>query len=82
MFATDTPFPRGVSRLNVPPCAVYVGSNDMSVYALNGTTGTPRWAFLTGGEVQSAAAIGGSTVYIGSNDGSLYAIDGTLSISS
>lgn len=56
---------------------VYFGGSDSRVYALDGATGIQRWAFTTGGAIDSTPAIGtDGTVYIGSSDGSLYAIDG------
>jgi outer membrane protein assembly factor BamB len=53
-----------------------VGSNDGSLYALNGTTGQKVWEFLTGGEVGSSPAIGADgSVYVGSADTRLYALE-------
>ena len=45
-----------------------------------GPDGTLRWAFTTGGDVRSSAAIGNGVIYIGSFDAQLYAVhaDGTL----
>jgi outer membrane protein assembly factor BamB/type II secretory pathway pseudopilin PulG len=76
---------------------IYVGSDDRKVYALNPTARTAglpfpqagEWAYTTGGEIESSAAIddGGTpgnksddTIYIGSDDHYLYAIraNGTL----
>lgn len=56
---------------------IYVGSTDGAVHALRGASGSKRWEFTTGGEVNSSAAIGADGgVYISSNDGKLYALDG------
>ena len=54
---------------------VYIGSYDNKVYALNGATGTKKWEFATGGDVESSPAIGtDGTLYIGSNDNQVYAL--------
>jgi len=53
---------------------VYIGSGDGSVYALNATTGAPRWSYATGSSVVSSPAVANGVVYIGSNDGKLYAL--------
>jgi outer membrane protein assembly factor BamB len=59
-----------------PDGAVYFGSADGKVYALN-SNGTLRWALRTGGAVWSSPAVGGDgTVYVGSLDGKLYALGG------
>ena len=57
--------------------AVYVGSDDKKLYAINGKNGAKLWEFRTGGEVRSSPAIGSDgTVYVGSayRDKKLYAI--------
>jgi len=44
-------------------------------------TGTPKWSYTTGGEINSSPAIGADgTIYVGSDDNKLYAINpnGTL----
>ena len=57
--------------------AIYVGSDDKMVYALDGQTGSKKWEFKTGGEISSSPAIGADgTVYAGSNNKNVYAIDG------
>ncbi|MCE5249078.1 PQQ-binding-like beta-propeller repeat protein [bacterium] len=59
---------------------VYVGSNDMYLYAIQ-SDGTLKWKFQTGGQIFSSPAIGSDgTVYVGSIDTYLYAVksDGTL----
>lgn len=55
--------------------AVYFGSFDGSVYAVNKSTGTLIWEFETDGEVRASPTINNGTVYISSYDGSLYALD-------
>ena len=55
--------------------AVYVGSNDHFVYAVNAANGRKRWAFKTGSRVMSSAAVDSGLVYVGSYDGNLYSLD-------
>jgi outer membrane protein assembly factor BamB len=60
---------------------IYVGGDFEStdLYAVN-PNGTQKWAFITGGGVDSSPAIAADgTIYAGSNDGNLYAVnpDGT-----
>jgi len=60
--------------------AIYVGSNDGYLYAIN-PDGTLKWKYNTGNIIISSPAIGSDgTVYVGSDTNSLYAInpDGTL----
>ncbi len=58
---------------------IYVGSYDMSLYAIN-PDGSIKWSFPTGGMVTASPAVDGDTIYIPSRDGCLYAIykNGTL----
>jgi outer membrane protein assembly factor BamB len=61
--------------------AVYVGSTDGSLYAVNRADGTQRWKFDTRGPVSSSPAYHDGLVYVASVDGNLYAVDaaaGTL----
>lgn len=58
---------------------VYIGSQDGSLYALNGSE--VSWSHPTGGEIWSRPAVGpapedgaGQPVYVGSNDGWVYAL--------
>jgi serine/threonine-protein kinase len=53
---------------------VYVGSDDLNVYALNATTGTKLWNYTTGSAMFPSAAVSNLVVYVGSNDGNVYAI--------
>lgn len=57
--------------------ALFVGSDDKAVYALDLATGTQKWKSSTGGLVRSTPAVMGGVVYVGSYDGSLYALDAT-----
>ncbi|MEA2595343.1 MAG: eukaryotic-like serine/threonine-protein kinase [Thermomicrobiales bacterium] len=56
--------------------AVYLGSMDGNVYAVDAATGTELWRFSTSDRVVSSPAIADGTVYVGSDDGVLYAIGG------
>ncbi len=54
--------------------AVYVGSQDGQLHALN-TDGTARWQFRTGGRIRSSPAVGSDgAVYFGSDDRGIYAV--------
>jgi len=61
------------------PCvwngAVYFGSGDGNVYALDATSGAMKWKFHTGDVVNSSPAIAEGIIYIGSWDSYLYALD-------
>lgn len=55
--------------------AVYVGSTDGNLYALNRGDGTLRWKFATKGAVNSSPAAARGLVFVSSLDGRVYAID-------
>ena len=55
--------------------AVYIGSEDNNLYALNATTGALIWSFKTGGFVDSSPAISNGVVYVGSLDNNIYALN-------
>lgn len=55
--------------------AVFIGSIDGRVYALDAASGRLRWAVQTGGPVLSSPAVADGTVFIGSDDGHLYALN-------
>ena len=55
--------------------AVYFGSGDGNVYALDAASGGLKWKFHTGDVVHSSPAIADGTLYIGSWDGYMYALD-------
>lgn len=55
--------------------AVYFGSGDGDVYALDTATGTLKWKFHTGDVVHASPAISDGTLFIGSWDSYFYALD-------
>jgi eukaryotic-like serine/threonine-protein kinase len=55
--------------------AVYFGSGDHNVYALNAATGALKWKFQTGEVVHASPAIADGMVFIGSWDSNFYALD-------
>jgi eukaryotic-like serine/threonine-protein kinase len=55
--------------------AVYFGSGDGNVYALDAGTGALKWKFKTGDVVHASPAIADGTVFIGSWDSFFYALD-------
>jgi outer membrane protein assembly factor BamB len=55
--------------------AVYFGSGDHNVYALDAATGTLKWKFETGDVVHASPAIDGGVLFVGSWDRNFYALD-------
>ena len=55
--------------------AVYFGSGDGNVYALDAATGALKWKFHTGDVVHASPAISDGTLFIGSWDSYFYALD-------
>jgi len=55
--------------------AIYFGSDDGNVYAVDSAKGRQLWQFTTGGPVDSTPAISGGLAYFGSYDGKFYAVD-------
>lgn len=68
---------RVISSPVVAGDAVYVGSTDGSLYALNRADGTQRWKFDTRGPVSSSPAVANGTVFVASLDGIIYAVEAT-----
>jgi outer membrane protein assembly factor BamB len=55
--------------------AVYFGSGDGNIYALDAVTGELKWKFKTGNVVHASPAIADGRLYIGSWDSYFYALD-------
>ncbi len=55
--------------------AVYFGSGDGNVYALDAGSGTLKWKFQTGDVVHASPALADGTLFIGSWDSYFYALD-------
>ncbi len=55
--------------------AVYFGSGDGNMYALEAATGALKWKFKTGDVVHASPAIADGTLFIGSWDSNFYALD-------
>lgn len=64
-----------LSSPTVADGAVYFGSGDGHVYAVDATTGALRWDYKTGDVVHSSPAISGGIVYVGSWDTYFYALN-------
>lgn len=75
--AGDGPVAQGVPA-SLPPHftheAVYVGSGDNQVYALDAATGHVRWTYSTGGS-DSSPVVAGGIMYVGSEDHKVYALN-------
>ncbi len=62
---------------------VVVGSNDDSLYCVDGATGSVKWVFGTGSDVKSSPAVadvdndGDMEVVVGSNDSTIYCLNGS-----
>ena len=70
--------PTGGWVVNAPTVAggaVYVGSDDNHVYALDAETGELLWRFETDDVIRSTPTVAGGVVFAGSNDNHLYALD-------
>jgi len=55
--------------------AVYFGSGDGCLYAVEQQSGAEQWRFKTGGAVHSSPAVSGGAVYFTSRDECLYAVE-------
>ena len=65
----------GTPVFTAGPDAVFAGSFDDKLYALDISDGSEIWSFNTGGSVQSGIAVDDSAVYAGSDDDKVYALD-------
>jgi outer membrane protein assembly factor BamB len=63
------------SEATVDRHAVYVGSPDGNLYALDNETGRQRWKFGTGDSVVSTPVVADERVITGSFDGYVYAVE-------
>ncbi len=73
--AMPDPYDVFLSSPAVSNGAVYVGSGDHNVYALDAATGALRWRFKTGNVVHASPALDDGIVYVGSWDRYFYALD-------
>ena len=55
--------------------AIYFGSGDGNVYALDAVNGSLKWKFATGDVVHASPAIADGRLYVGSWDSYFYALD-------
>src|SRR5579862_344602 len=69
------PFDTFLSSPVVADGAVFFGSGDGNVYALDAATGTLRWKVQTGDVVHASPAYADGVVFVGSWDSFFYAID-------
>ena len=73
----ETKSPRLSTRANASRLRHAPSRRDNNLYAIDTGTGTLRWKFATGGNVDSSPAVSqdGKTVHVGSDDHNLYAIN-------
>ncbi len=69
------PFDFYLSSPVVSNGAVYFGSGDTNIYALEAASGTLKWKFKTGDVVHASPAISEGTLFVGSWDSFFYALD-------
>jgi outer membrane protein assembly factor BamB len=60
--------------------ALYVGSADHHLYAINASQGGVLWAASTGGPISSSPTVANGVIYVGSEDGKVYAFQTGCSI--
>jgi outer membrane protein assembly factor BamB len=71
-------FPTGGRVISSPVSqdkALYFGSDDGNIYAVDAETGRQIWKRATGGPAPSTPAVANGMVYAGSYDGKFYALD-------
>jgi outer membrane protein assembly factor BamB len=71
------PFDFFLSSPVVVSGAVYFGSGDTNVYAVDAATGSLKWRFKTGDVVHASLAYADGTLFVGSWDSYFYALDAT-----
>jgi outer membrane protein assembly factor BamB len=71
------PFDIFLSSPVVANDAIYFGSGDGNLYALDSTTGDLRWKFKTGDVVHASPALADGVLFFGSWDSYFYAVDAT-----
>ena len=59
----------------VTDTAVYAGSYDGHLYAIDRATGVRLWDSPTGDAITSSPTVANGMVYVGSHDGKLYAFE-------
>lgn len=69
------PFDFYLSSPVVADGAVYFGSGDTNIYALDAATGNLKWKFKTGDVVHASPAVSAGTLFVGSWDSFFYALD-------
>ena len=69
------PFDVYLSSPAIWSSAVYFGSGDGNIYALDAATGALKWKFKTGNVVHASPAIVDGKLYIGSWDSYFYSLD-------
>jgi eukaryotic-like serine/threonine-protein kinase len=69
------PFDFYLSSPLVSSGAVYFGSGDSNIYALDAATGGLKWKFKTGDVVHASPTISDGTLFVGSWDSYFYALD-------
>jgi outer membrane protein assembly factor BamB len=67
------PFDFYLSSPVVSGGAVYFGSGDTNIYALDAATGAKLWNYQTGSGVDSSPTVVNGVVYVGADNGNVYA---------
>ncbi|KAB2344139.1 outer membrane protein assembly factor BamB family protein [Actinomadura rudentiformis] len=57
--------------------SLYLSDANGILYAIDARTGTERWRFTTGGQIQATPFVGDGMAYVGSADKHLYAVGAT-----